>query len=128
MARGSMQLHRLHWLKAGPARQTPEVNASNLQIFSTNAGAAIKTNFQWFLTSLHNLWSFSADYVELLLVDHSSAVGTSLQQNDFNKEIHKDKAYETIDNTYEDLSIEMPKVQTLWKDKNDLWTWMIWKH
>jgi len=62
---------------------------------------------------LHNLWSFSADCVELLLVDHSSAVGTSLQQNDFNKEIHKDKAYETIDNTYEDLSIEMPKAQTL---------------
>jgi len=40
-------------------------------------------------------------------------VGTSLQQNDFNKEIHKDKTYETIDNTYEDLSIEMPKAQTL---------------
>jgi len=54
-------------------RQTPEVNASNLQIFFTNAGAAIKTNFQSFLTSLHNLWSFSADYVELLLVDHSSS-------------------------------------------------------
>jgi len=40
-------------------------------------------------------------------------VGTSLQQNDFNKEFHKDKAYETIDNTYEDLSIEIPKAQTL---------------
>jgi len=43
----------------------------------------------------------------------TSVAGTSLQQNDFNKEIHKDKAYETIDNTYEDLSIEMPKAQTL---------------
>jgi len=42
-----------------------------------------------------------------------NVVGTSLQQNDFNKQIHKDKAYETIDNTYEDLSIEMPKTQTL---------------
>jgi len=40
-------------------------------------------------------------------------VGTSLQQNDFIKEIHKDKVYETIDNKYEDLSIEMPKTQTL---------------
>jgi len=40
-------------------------------------------------------------------------VGTSSQQNDFNKEIHKDKGYETIDNTYEDLSIEIPKAQTL---------------
>ena len=54
-------------------------------------------------------------------------VGTSLQQNDFNKEIYKDKAYETTDNTYEDLNIEMPKAQTLWKDKNDLWTWMKWR-
>jgi len=35
-------------------------------------------------------------------------VGTSLQQNDFNKEIHKDKAYETIHNTYEDLSQWFP--------------------
>ena len=55
-------------------------------------------------------------------------VETSLQQNDFNKEIHKDKAYEIIDNIYEDLSIEIPKAQTLWNDKNDLWTWMIRKH
>jgi len=61
-------------------------------------------------------------------MEEESVVGTSLQQNDFNKEIHKDKAYETIDNTYEDLRIEMPKAQTLWNNKNDLWTWMIWKH
>jgi len=33
-----------------------------------------------------------------------------------------------MDNTYENLSIEMLKPQTVWNDKNDLWTWMIWKH
>jgi len=42
-----------------------------------------------------------------------SVVGTSLEQNGFNKEIQKDKAHETIGNTYEDLSIEIPKAQTL---------------
>jgi len=46
-------------------------------------------------------------------VSRAGVVGTSSQQNDFNKEIHKDKAYETIDNTYEDVSIETPKAQTL---------------
>jgi len=61
--------------------------------------------------------------MELIVV-----VGTSLQQNGFNKEIYKDKICETMDNTYENLSIEMPKAQTVWNDKNDLWTWMIWKH
>ena len=49
-----------------------------------------------------------------------NVVGTSLQQNDFIKEIHKDKVYETIGNTYEDLSIEMPKAQTLWNDKKTM--------
>jgi len=45
----------------------------------------------------------------LSVIGHGVVVGTSLQQNDFNKEIHKDKAYETIDNKYEDLSIEVLK-------------------
>jgi len=42
-----------------------------------------------------------------------SVVGTSLQQNGFNKEICKDKICETMDNTYDNLNIEMPKAQTV---------------
>ena len=57
-----------------------------------------------------------------------SVVGTSLQQNGFNKEIYKDKICETMDNTYDNLSIEMPKAQSVWNDKNDLWTWLTRKH
>jgi len=42
-----------------------------------------------------------------------SVVGTFLQQDDHNKEIYKDKTYETMDNTYENLTIEKPKAQTV---------------
>jgi len=42
-----------------------------------------------------------------------TVVGTFIQQEDFNKEIYEDKTYETMDNTYENLNIEMPKVQTV---------------
>jgi len=45
--------------------------------------------------------------------DSCGVVGTSLQQNGFNKQICKDKICETMDNTYENLSIEMPKAQTV---------------
>ena len=57
-----------------------------------------------------------------------SVVGTFLQQDDHNKEIYKDKTYETMDNTYENLTIEKPKAQTVWEDKNDLWTRTIWSN
>ena len=42
-----------------------------------------------------------------------NVVGTSLQQNGFNKKFYKNKMCETMDNTYYNLNTEMPKAQTV---------------
>jgi len=45
--------------------------------------------------------------------DVISVVESFLQQDDFNKEIYKDKTSETMDNRFENLKIEMRKAQKI---------------
>jgi len=52
-------------------------------------------------------------FLLLYLNLQDDVVGTSLQQNGFNKKFYKNKICETMDNTYENLNIEMPKAQTV---------------
>jgi len=62
------------------------------------------------------------DWLQARSLSLSSVVGHILQQHSHNEEISDDRMDKTMDHTYTNLMIEKAKAQTLWTDKNNLWT------